>query len=287
MDTRFGFVILHYLSLEDTIECIESIKDKIDVDNYEIVVVDNCSPNHTGIMLIEKYRNDDRVKVILNDVNSGFSKGNNIGIKQARKDGCEFIVALNNDTVMIQDDFVQTVVSEYNKSGFGVLGPKVFDPDGLNNSNPLSVKPIEDIKSLKTIAAMWKRKYYECLLGLDKLRDFMAKEVTSVNNDVLCCTERLENIELHGCCLVFSPLFFEYMDGFEEITFMYGEETILRMNCIKYKLKMVYNPMLTIYHKEAVSSKKERRNKRGKLAFLKRMYLAADAIYTKALEEGK
>ena len=59
------------------------------------------------------------------------------------------------------------------------------------------------------------------------------------------------------------------------------------MNCLKYKLKMVYNPMLTIYHKEAVSSKKERRNKRGKLAFLKRMYLAANAIYIKALEEGK
>lgn len=40
------------------------------------------------------------------------------------------------------------------------------------------------------------------------------------------------NCELHGCCLIFSPKFFEKMSGFDSRTFMYCEETILYYACI-------------------------------------------------------
>ena len=72
------------------------------------------------------------------------------------------------------------------------------------------------------------------------------------------------------------------MDGFEELTFMYGEESILKMNCDKYNLPIIYNPELEIFHKEAITTKKERRNRKGQLAFYKRMWKAAEAIYIKA-----
>lgn len=52
---KFSFVILHYLqkSVEDTIECIESILNNIDYNDYNIVVVDNGSKDRSGEILIK------------------------------------------------------------------------------------------------------------------------------------------------------------------------------------------------------------------------------------------
>ena len=38
-----AFAILHYMTDEDTIACINSIVDKVDTDDYMIIVVDNAS----------------------------------------------------------------------------------------------------------------------------------------------------------------------------------------------------------------------------------------------------
>ena len=45
------FVILHFLTIEDTLKCINSICENIRYKNYHIVVVDNGSPNGTGLEL--------------------------------------------------------------------------------------------------------------------------------------------------------------------------------------------------------------------------------------------
>ena len=39
---KIVFVILHYLAEEETYKSVESIKSKIDTDDYMIVIVDNC-----------------------------------------------------------------------------------------------------------------------------------------------------------------------------------------------------------------------------------------------------
>ena len=49
---KIVYVILHYYTIEDTRKCVESIIEKEKDNNYEIVVVDNNSPNGTGEELI-------------------------------------------------------------------------------------------------------------------------------------------------------------------------------------------------------------------------------------------
>ena len=68
-----AFVILHYMAVNDTIECIKSIEDNIDTKSYRIIVVDNASPNGSGLVLFEKYKDYSCVKVILNEKNLGFA----------------------------------------------------------------------------------------------------------------------------------------------------------------------------------------------------------------------
>ena len=283
MTYKFGFVILHYLSVEDTIECVESIIKNIDIINYKIFIVDNHSPDHSGNYLINKYIDNERVCVILNEKNLGFSRGNNRGITIAKEQNCDFIIVLNNDTVLFQTHFTDAIVSEYHYSKFGVLGPKVLDPDGINTSSPLSVLPDYSASTLYGNMKIWRRKYYKCMFGLEYLHRKKTKPTIEIaKKDTFDYDKRAENVEIHGCCLIFSPRFFNFMDGFEELTFMYGEESILKMNCDKYNLPIIYNPELEIFHKEAITTKKERRNRKGQLAFYKRMWKAAEAIYKKA-----
>ena len=77
------YVILHYIVENVTIESIEHIKNNMDIDEYQIVVVDNASPNQSYSILEKRYKNDERVALIHNEYNLGFTRGNNVGIKYA------------------------------------------------------------------------------------------------------------------------------------------------------------------------------------------------------------
>ena len=68
-----GIIILHYNNIEDTNECIESIKSNIDTKLFQIIVIDNKSPDGSGNVLSSKYQDDINVKIILNEKNEGFS----------------------------------------------------------------------------------------------------------------------------------------------------------------------------------------------------------------------
>ena len=103
---KFTFVILHYLTMEDTIDCIESIRDKCRNFQYRIIVVDNASPNNSGRKLEKKYKDDSDIKVVVNRENVGFARGNNIGFKIAKEDKSDFIILCNNDTKLLKDNFL-------------------------------------------------------------------------------------------------------------------------------------------------------------------------------------
>ena len=105
-NTVFGFVILHYCSINETINCIESIQSKIDNDNYYIVIVDNGSPNNTGKELEQQYANNRHCVVLLNKDNLGFARGNNVGFRYAKFIlNCNYICMLKSDTKLISDNF--------------------------------------------------------------------------------------------------------------------------------------------------------------------------------------
>ena len=67
-NNKFAFVILHYYTVDDTVECVNSIKELENYNNnVEIVIVDNASPNGSGKEIKEKYENDKKIHVILSE----------------------------------------------------------------------------------------------------------------------------------------------------------------------------------------------------------------------------
>ena len=93
---KIGIILVNYNGALDTVECVDSI-EKSSYKNYEIYVVDNAS-NDKDVSILEKL--DGKVTLLKLKENVGFSGGNNRGISLAIENGCEYILLLNNDTII-------------------------------------------------------------------------------------------------------------------------------------------------------------------------------------------
>ena len=153
------FVILHYNSFEDTVACIDSILNNQFQDKFSIVVVDNNSQNMSGKDLIIRYEKNQEVKIILNESNFGFSKGNNIGCAYAIETfHPDFLCVLNNDTFINDPDFISKIRETYNREKFDALGPKVWNTRRQFNHNPFNViSSLEEVKREIEIAKKGKK----------------------------------------------------------------------------------------------------------------------------------
>ncbi len=249
---KIGFVILHYLAIEDTKLCVKSIIDRIDTDNYEIVIVDNHSYNNTGQKLKNLYKNNKKVKVILNKENLGFAKGNNIGFNYAKYTlKCDFICMLNNDAYLIQDNFFEIIKKEYKKSKFGVMGPEIHllnNKIEVVNNKMYSKNEIEnEIKKMKIRII----KNYLFIESIEIFLKKIIKEIIRYNSKYRNrVAPRTEDAVLHGCCLIFSPLYIKFFDGLDEKTFLYCEEEFLYLKLKNSNMPSIYNPELKIFHSE-------------------------------------
>jgi len=120
---KVTIVILNWNGLRDTVECLESLKS-ITYPNYEIIVVDNGSVGNDVKILEEKYSS--YAHIIANGRNLGFAAGNNVGIRQALRIGTDYVLVLNNDTVVDPLFLSELVTAAEKDSRIGAVGPKLY-----------------------------------------------------------------------------------------------------------------------------------------------------------------
>lgn len=115
-------IILNWNGKQDTIECLDSLQ-KITYRNSEICVVDNGSTDGSVAVLRKNFPD---LKIIANKANVRFARGNNIGIEYALKQGAEYVLLLNNDTV-VEPDFLSKLIEVADASQeAGLVGPKIY-----------------------------------------------------------------------------------------------------------------------------------------------------------------
>ncbi len=272
-----AFVILHYMAMDDTVECIESIIAHNDISRIHIIVVDNSSPDGSGALLEEKYRGSSTVTVIESKENLGFARGNNLGFKYAKENfDCRYIILSNNDIVLFEDNMLQKIDREYEKSGFAVLGPMILTKDGKYTSNPQRMKALtkEQAEAMKKDfeGFLLSQKMYvrPCYIMYRKV--FLKKKKRTRICDHY---KRYEDVTLHGCFMVFSEKYIDEFDGLDDRTFMYGEEDILHRRLIKNGMKSVYLPDIAVYHKEDVSTDSASGSARKKREFYYKNLIAS------------
>lgn len=287
---KFSFVILHYNALSDTIECIDSIKKCVGAD-CAIVIVDNKSPNGTGAELEERYKVDAQVTVILNEKNEGFARGNNVGFRYAKENqNPDFIVMLNNDTLILQNDFPALVEKEYAQTQFAVLGPVIQTPHKPYSSNP---------GPSKLPSEKWFRKYVlknkvklvlNYMFGLDLFYEWLVRKVFGEKDkkfDESLLAHRAENVVLHGSFLIFSKDYISKFDGLNDRTFLYQEERLLFLRLQQNHLKSVFSPNIEIFHKEDAATKTVSVKSKLKRRFQYKNYIASVNVLLDVMRNGE
>lgn len=293
-----AFVVLHYNNLDDTIECVKSINDNIDTNNYIILVFDNCSPNGSGAYLKDKLSNCQNVKLFLSDKNLGFGAGNNKGIELIReKYEPEYIVLSNNDIVFLEKQFYKKISDEFSKVHFAQLGPMIITADGKITSNPIFDRPFtrydveyalrQSTRKLRALKSHTYWLYRRVRAVAFRLFPILRKKKPGprkyiYDGDFL---NRRENAILHGCFMIFSGEFFKYYNGIDVRNFMYAEEDIIYAQIMSKGMKTVYAPNILVYHKEGRSVSNTYGKDRKKEIFLLERYIEAEKGYLSLLDD--
>lgn len=116
-------VVLNWNGAEDTCRCLDSIDDS-QYPNLRVIVVDNGS-RAGQVETIRQRNGDDIDRLIRNEENVGYAAGNNVGIRHAIEDfDCEYVLVLNNDTV-VQPDSIGELVRGAQRRSAGIVGPKI------------------------------------------------------------------------------------------------------------------------------------------------------------------
>jgi len=122
-DPKVSIVILNWNGCDDTIECLESLK-KIDYSNYDVIIVDNASSGDDVAVLHARF--GDYIHSIVNERNEGFAGGCNIGMRYALERGADYILLLNNDTVVDAGFLTEMVRVAEGDSKIGITGCKIY-----------------------------------------------------------------------------------------------------------------------------------------------------------------
>lgn len=244
-DTVFSFVILQYNNSEQTIECVNSIKNLRD-DRIRIIIVDNASESIERSRLEGEYNDDPSVKVIFNEKNLGFAAGNNVGYKYAKtKLKSDFIALVNNDTVVNQESFIIEALQIFEELSYSILGPDIQIPDG-RHENPYNDYIFNHHQSAELIEIREREKRLLLEKGEIEWENY---RVYSPEKDIIL------NPILQGAALILSPIFINDNElVFEEITFLYGEEFVLAANSLIKGDLPVYTNRVKIQHKEGKST---------------------------------
>lgn len=121
---RLSIVIVSYNSRQDLHACLSSLAAPPASVDHEIVVVDNASTDGTPSYVREHWPG---VRVIEAEVNAGFARANNIGIRQTSG---ELVLLLNPDT-LVPPQAIDTLVAALEATPrAAVAGPRLVDATG-------------------------------------------------------------------------------------------------------------------------------------------------------------
>jgi GT2 family glycosyltransferase len=280
-----SFIILHYKNISDTVECIESINKLYD-KNVSIIVVDNNTLTKEDEDTLNKYDID----LIKNDSNLGYAKANNIGASFAiKKYHPSFIAVINNDTVIKDKNFTNIIREDYKKYKFDILGPRI-DTNNGESVNPFPVfKTLEEVEEQIKYREKLVKIYSNPMLNAS-LCIYMGLKRVFVKPRHLVNGEHFEeDVALHGCAIIFSKKYYErYKNIFYNETFLYHEEEFIYQRVLRDKLKSIYDPELSIFHKEGASLNMSfGTNERKKLIFRNKEIIKSLKLLKNVIEEGK
>lgn len=215
-------VILNWNGLNDTLNCLESVK-LLDYSNFETIVVDNGSEG--PLDALEEYKG---ITLVKNPVNLGFAGGENSALPYCHGD---FILLLNNDAT-IHPNAINEALSTFNAhENVAVVGGKSYsvDEEGQATHGFYSFQRIDPITA----------------------------DVHTYNKDP-DGTIATETVTVSGSAVMIRRSVIDQLGYFDDRFFAYYEETDLFARYLRAGYKVFYNPKFIIWHQDGASTRNKR-----------------------------
>lgn len=233
-------VILNYKGEADTVDLLDSIKrlKKTDFELYT-VIVDNSSDDPIKIKPLDfKELN---LHLIFNKENLGFAGGNNVGIRYALKNEADYIIILNNDTLVDQlfvDEIVKAADSD---ESAGIVTPKIFFAKGYEfHKGRYKESELGKVIWYAGGSIDWKN-----VIGNHRGLDEVDKGQFDEDGETQMAT---------GCCSLVKKEVLEEVGLYDDRYFLYFEDADFSERVKKAGYKIMYEPKAIIWHKNAQST---------------------------------
>ncbi|KFC19774.1 glycosyltransferase family 2 protein [Chryseobacterium sp. FH1] len=252
---KVSVIIVHYQVKDLLRNCILSINRYFQGFDYEIIVVDNDSPNPEWKVLINEFHN---VHFIELKENLGFSKANNIGVRSANG---EYVFILNPDTEIEGDYFKEILDFADSQKKIGALGLRMHDTDG-------------------TFLPESKRSVPALINSFEKLFTKLNNDSKTYYRNDVAETEIAEVEVMTGANLLMKKSLYEEVGGFDERYFMYGEDIDLCYTILRKGYRNIYYGKYSILHYKGESTVKDK-------VYLDRFFGAMDIFIKKYYKKQK
>ncbi len=232
--------IINFNGKDNTLSCLSEL-DKIIAKDIKVtaVVIDNASEEKFEVD--QSFLKNIPLVFIRNDENLGFAEGHNVGIRYALSRGADYIIILNNDT-LLDKNFVQELVSVAEEnSKAGIIAPKIYFAKGFEyHKDKYSDKELGKVFWYAGGEMDWKN-----VIGHHRGVD----EVDMGQYDETC-----ETGYASGCCMLITKKVLEKVGGFDKKYFLYYEDNDLCQKALRKGFKIIYTPKAVIWHKNAGSA---------------------------------
>jgi len=216
-------ILLNWKKPNLTLNCIASIKNSI-YNDYEIIVVENGSQDNSIEELTKNNNND--FHLIISNINLGYTGGNNLGIQYCLTQNARYIFLLNNDTIIKNDTLSILVTTLNNDPKIGIVQPKIFFYPDINL---IWSGPTKYNKTLITSR----------LIGYGKLDN----ESNNIKQELYFAV---------GCATLIKTEVFNKIGLLDDNFYATCEDVDFGIRANKENFKIIYEPMSTVYHLEAI-----------------------------------
>ncbi len=216
----------NYLVLEDFFSSLNQQTNK----NFKVFIT-NLSENKKSI----NYHNVE----VLSAKNLGYGFGVNQGLKRSIKKGYSNFVIVNSD-IIFSKDFVEECFQSLKKYSKSIIGGKIYYAPGYEYYKKYKKNELGKVIWYAGGYIDWKN-VVTPHLGVDQVDKEEFNQLREVDF-------------ITGCLMVFNKTILDIVGFFDEKYFLYYEDADYCIRAKKAGIKLIYNPKIIIWHKNAQST---------------------------------
>ena len=215
--------------VDDLKRCVQSLYNVSNYKNFEIIIIENnstCEETFAYYQHLSETQENVRVITWSSEDGFNFAALNNFGAQYANG---EYLLFLNNDTEILNEDSVTEMVSHMNRDAVGAVGARLYYPDG-------------------TI------QHAGVIVGLGGIAGHAFKDFSKHDGGYfyrILCTQNYSAVT--AACMMMSKRLFDEVGGFDERLKVAFNDIDLCMSIRKKGKLIVYTPYAELYHYESKS----------------------------------